>query len=536
MLNTQKNLFPLLLSTLLISACGGEGTKNNASLDFNNEVSIKENTTKSVLKLVDGTNNAYSLKIVGLDKDAFTLENGYLQFLELPDYEKKKSYHITIELYDGAKKITSKALTINIQDDPSDNSDTTPPLFQTETELNVPENRLEITTIVAQDDSGQITYAISGGEDADRFLIDPHTGKLTFNHFTPDYENPSDQDRDNHYKVEIAISDTASNLTSKLFTVEVINVDDTGNAANAKVLKTGLSDGPGGSSGFGDPRTVTEDGTGIVSIGNNGLFWEDTTHVNAEVTFDEAATYCSQLTIGGRNWRVPTRKELFELVNYGNYPSMYDNKPLHKNDGDFWTKTTLLEGRTYNGQNFEVSEKGWYISFRFGDDDFKDKTEKLHIRCVSGGTQFSTSGNFTESGDAIKDTLTGLEWENNSSAIAKHLTWHEAIQRCENLPGGTWRLPNINELHTLMPESGMDVLIYAKLAPELSIGPFWSSSTVPYNQEQAFYMENREYADEGCYDDDNTTICRYGDTQNNAVESKDLNGSIRSICVRGGRR
>ena len=517
-------LISLATATILMTGCGDGGSD---SLNIPQSVSLKENSGTTVTRF--NNSDKYTFKLSGADKSAFTIESdGTLKFLQAPDYETKKVYHITVEVYEGEKKIAQKAITVNITDDPTDNSDATAPVFDTAASLEVQENRLQIATIQAHDDTGAVTFAITGGADKTRLQIDPNSGLLSFNHFTPDFEHPSDQNRDNVYEIVITATDNASNQTPQTFTVRVTDVDDTGSASDAKVLKTGLDDGPNGGPGFGDPRTISQSGN-MISVGDDGLLWEDSAHIDADVTYDEALTYCQQ-----NGWRVPTRKELYELVNYGKSP-MNDDGFTHKNNGDFWTKTTLLEGRTYQGQNFEVTEKAWYISFRAGDDDFADKTTKKHVRCVTGGTTFSTSGSFEEHADYIEDTLTRLKWENNDTAIAKHLTWHEAKARCEALPGGTWRLPNINELHTLMPESGMDVLIYAHLQEGLSIGPFWSSSTVPYNTEQAYYMENREYKDPGCDDNDDATICRYGDTQNNAVESKNLNSSIRSICVSGGR-
>ena len=530
-------------ASLLFTGCGGGGSDTTTETTFSipETTTVQENGTTVVLKLPATQSTDYTYKLTGEDKDYFTIDNDYnLKFLETPDYETKNEYHITVELYEGDMQKDAKNLTITVTDDPSDNdtSDATAPVFDTAANIQIPENKLEITTIQAHDESGTVTYAITGGDDKDRFLIDETTGKLTFNHFTADYEHPSDKDANNEYLVEITATDSALNKTAQTFTITVTDVSDTGTAANAKVLKTGLNDGPNNAPGFGDPRTVEKNGE-VVSVGNNGLYWEDTAHINETVTFDEAATYCANLTLGGRNWRVPTRKELFELVNYGKYtdasPIMYDDGITYNNNGFFWTRTTLFEGRTYKGDNFEVSDKAWFLSFRFGDDDIIDKSEKIHVRCVSGATTFSSSGSFVSKGDYVKDQVTGLEWENNSTAISQHLTWYEAKERCESLPGGTWRLPNINELHTIMPENDMVVLLYAQIGADISIGPFWSSSSVPYDTDanKAFYIENREYnaKDDGCTAD----VCPYGDTQHNAVGRKDLPGSIRSICVRGGR-
>lgn len=528
----------------IMQGCGGgdsTGQIESALTFINSDTAmIIENSTDTIItvKTEKSENILFSIE-GGADSDLFVIDatSGALSFITAADFEDAvhtSSYSVLVKATDTTNnKSATKLITITVTDDTTDNADNTPPVFDSNSvDINVAENKLIITTIHASDES-TVTYQIDGGLDENKFLIDTSTGELTFNHFTPDYELPSDSDKDRVYEVVIAASDQAANKAIQTFYIHVTDVADTGSGGVGKVLKTGVNDGPNNST-FGDPRIADKNGE-VVSIGENGLFWEDTDHVNTPVTFDQAATYCSGLTLGGRSWRVPTRKELFEIVSYGTSPTI-DAAFTHKNTNYYWTKTTLLQDRMREGVDFTIQNMGWFISFSNGDDDFTEKSEQHRVRCVSGGASFSISGSFTENNDYIQDNVTGLQWENNDTAIGIFTSWDDAKTRCENLGDKTWRLPNINELHTIMPESEMDVLLYPYIDPSLHIGPFWSSTGVRGNAEQAIYMENRQYLDPiTCNDGNDTTICRHGDTQNNAVEPKTNAGSIRSICVRGGR-
>ena len=68
-----------------------------------------------------------------------------------------------------------------------------------------------------------VTFSISGGDDAAEFEIDPITGELRFV-TAPDFENPEDTDSDNIYRVTISASDGSGGVTTKDVSIYVKDV------------------------------------------------------------------------------------------------------------------------------------------------------------------------------------------------------------------------------------------------------------------------------------------------------------------------
>jgi hypothetical protein len=110
--------------------------------------------------------------------------------------------------------------------DPSLITDHAPILTGTTT-ININENEVDISTLVASDADGDaLTYEITGGADQDLFTINASTGILSFK-AGPDYEDPSDSGGDNLYDVEISVSD-GINTTTQALVVSVGDLNDRG--------------------------------------------------------------------------------------------------------------------------------------------------------------------------------------------------------------------------------------------------------------------------------------------------------------------
>ena len=110
----------------------------------------------------------------------------------------------------------------------------------TTAQLNVAENSLPVTTVVASDADGQpLTYSIVGGADAQYFTIDPQTGALSFAKAL-NFEMPFDSDGNNVYDVVIRVSDGLLTDTQTLaVTVNDVNepvvIESNGGGATAQL-------------------------------------------------------------------------------------------------------------------------------------------------------------------------------------------------------------------------------------------------------------------------------------------------------------
>lgn len=91
--------------------------------------------------------------------------------------------------------------------------------------ISITENTIVAATIVASDaNPGQsITYSLDAGGDAGLFAINPTTGQLTFN-TPPDFEAPTDLDKNNVYNVVVRASDAFGGFDTQALAVTVTNV------------------------------------------------------------------------------------------------------------------------------------------------------------------------------------------------------------------------------------------------------------------------------------------------------------------------
>ncbi|HEY5723550.1 MAG TPA: cadherin domain-containing protein [Allosphingosinicella sp.] len=161
----------------------------------------------------DGTGTiAYSIA-GGADASDFWIDaaTGVLTYIGIPDHEAPGDsdgdnvYEILVSASDGTGAST-QAVYFSISD-----VNEAPRIVSngggTSASLSIDEGQTAIATIAAVDGEGSsVTYSISGGPDADRFVIDPVTGVLSLI-AAPDYEAPADAFEDNFYSVIVSASD-----------------------------------------------------------------------------------------------------------------------------------------------------------------------------------------------------------------------------------------------------------------------------------------------------------------------------------------
>jgi hypothetical protein len=93
--------------------------------------------------------------------------------------------------------------------------------------------------------------------------------------------------------------------------------------------------------------------------------------------------------------------------------------------------------------------------------------------------------------DVVFDSKTKLEWQNEAVNKIETKSWEDAISYCENLDldgKRDWRLPNINELQSLIDYGTFSPAIVSVLKDTTVNSHYWSSTTSVDSIEDAMYV------------------------------------------------
>ena len=93
---------------------------------------------------------------------------------------------------------------------------------------------------------------------------------------------------------------------------------------------------------------------------------------------------------------------------------------------------------------------------------------------------------FIKTGNIVKDSVSKLEWQDD--AVGSTMTWQSAITYCETLNIGghsDWRLPNINELKSIVDRSKEEPTIVNGFG-STSSSYYWSSTTYESSKDRAW--------------------------------------------------
>ena len=236
-----------------------------------------------------------------------------------------------------------------------------------------------------------------------------------------------------------------------------------------------------------NPPDLTDNGNGTVFDNITGLTWEQKTATTEAYTFtfDDAVAYCNDLTLGGyTDWRVPTRKEISTLLNFGTVSPALDTAYFPDytyttgDDMSYWTETDYHDNSTMV----------WKVLMSFGliGADFKapDPPVLSKVRCVLGNTLPDSS--YVDNGNGtVTDTTTALMWEQKTDDDSSRdkdntYTWLEALSYCENLVlagFSDWRIPNPKELERLVDLEKSSPAVDTDYFPNTSNGRYWTGTT-----------------------------------------------------------
>jgi hypothetical protein len=265
--------------------------------------------------------------------------------------------------------------------------------------------------------------------------------------------------------------------------------------------------------------SYSDNGDETVTDNNSALVWQKTPE-NARLQYAEALSYCSALSLGGRDdWRVPTIKELYSLADSrGELLKPEEGEPRPYIDttafdffypdrgmvfaGQYWSSTLYVKGPVMNGANQgafgfnfadgHIKAYGTGLDFYSGGEAESSglsngpadgKAPGNYVRCVSGDEGVYGVNAFTANGDGtVTDAATGRMWQQSDDGTRRD--WPEALAYCEALDLGghdDWYLPNSKELQSIVDYHrtdlpAIDTTVFS-ITEDSDTLDFWTSTT-----------------------------------------------------------
>ena len=125
-----------------------------------------------------------------------------------------------------------------------------------------------------------------------------------------------------------------------------------------------------------NPPSFTDNSDGTVTDNNTGLVWQQDDDNNT-YTWSAAAIICENVSLGGEtDWRLPNRRELISIVNFGtSNPTINSTVFPNINSSYYWSSTTYAGG----------TGSAWFVYFYDGYVIYSGKSSSYYVRCVRGG-------------------------------------------------------------------------------------------------------------------------------------------------------
>ena len=203
-------------------------------------------------------------------------------------------------------------------------------------------------------------------------------------------------------------------------------------------------------------------GDGTVTDLNTGLMWQKKP-ADTRSPWNAAQTVPKSLRLGGHDdWRLPSLKELYSLMDYGKGWPYIDTKyfdcalAANAKATQFWTSNKYVAPCAGTQQTgFKgVTERAFGVNFATGHIKGYPIEMGNYVRCVRGNPAYGKNDFVDNADQTITDRATGLTWSKDDSK--KGLDWQEALAwaQAKNkeryLGHDDWRLPNIKELQSLV--------------------------------------------------------------------------------------
>jgi hypothetical protein len=251
--------------------------------------------------------------------------------------------------------------------------------------------------------------------------------------------------------------------------------------------------------------SYVDNGDGTVTDLNTGLMWQQTPASEKSIWAEAVADADTFGLAGYDDWRLPTIKELYTLIDFDGCVrgSVEDSTPYIDTtyfdfeygntdagerliDAQYWSATayvgtTMGGNATVFGVNFADGRiKGYGI-------EGGDGAMTQFVRYVRGNPDYGVN-DLADNGDGtVTDQATGLMWQQADSGATYN--WDGALAYCNDLSlagHDDWRLPNAKELQSIVdygraPDAQEPAQQSAAVDPIFDITSddsyFWSSTT-----------------------------------------------------------
>jgi hypothetical protein len=264
--------------------------------------------------------------------------------------------------------------------------------------------------------------------------------------------------------------------------------------------------------------TLNADGL-TVNDNVTGLIWQRSPDTNGDGALNKsdkltmAQSQALPATLNAANfggysdWRLPTIKELYSLIDFrGTDPSGAGTMTLipfidttyfqfaygDSNSGERTIDSQYASSTLYVNQSFQGGEKLFGVNFADGRIKGYDLTmpggaeKTFFVICVRGNNQYGINA-FVDNGDqTITDNASGLMWAKTDSGIGMNwqdaLAWVQTQNAANYLGHNDWRLPEIKELQSILDYSRSP-----DTTNSASIDPIFSSSQITNEANQTDY-------------------------------------------------
>ncbi|MEM9264082.1 MAG: DUF4347 domain-containing protein [Cyanobacteria bacterium P01_F01_bin.13] len=232
---TQATYAGLLATAPVITSNGGSATRAFIDVDENNAL-VTTVTATDIDGDTPGNGLSFSISS-GPDADDFVIDadTGVLQFAADPDFEAPTDkntnnfYAFKVSVTDSDGLSDTQDILVQVLDGPESNGPviTSDGGSDVRPRIQVEEGTRQVTTVTATDPDGDtpgngLSFSISGGPDADDFVIDADTGVLQFA-ADPDFEAPTDSNTNNYYALDVSVTDSNGLSDEQSILVQVLD-------------------------------------------------------------------------------------------------------------------------------------------------------------------------------------------------------------------------------------------------------------------------------------------------------------------------